>query len=108
MEEARVDLLNKEGYGYKHFEETGYISPVLSVQCEYKDTVNFDDTVKIIAYVKEYNGLKFSIGYNMYKADSNKPCTIGSSTHCFLDSNGRPVMIKKTLPDFDQWLRDCL
>ena len=36
MEEARMDLMDQMGFSYKAMEEMEIISPVLSVNCEYK------------------------------------------------------------------------
>ncbi len=108
MEEARIRFLEDNDMGYKKMEEAGYISPVLSVSCEYKEMIHFNDNVIIKIFMKEYNGLKFTIGYNMYVEGNEKLCTTGTSTHCFLHTNGRPVMIKKELPEFDSLLREYM
>ena len=54
MEEARIDLMDEIGFSYRKMEEIGIISPVLSVQCEYKNRVHFDDTVLIEVDIKQY------------------------------------------------------
>ena len=36
MEEARVDFLKNIGWGYDKLEEDGVVSPVVSVNCNYK------------------------------------------------------------------------
>ena len=36
MEEARVDFLNKIGWGFDRLEDLGMISPVTEVECKYK------------------------------------------------------------------------
>ncbi len=36
MEEARVDMLEQMGLGYDVMEQAGVLSPVVSVECEYK------------------------------------------------------------------------
>ncbi len=108
MEEARIRFMEDNNMGYKKMEEAGYISPVLAVSCEYKDMVHFDDNVIIKVFMKEYNGLKFTLGYNMYVEGSDKLCTSCTSTHCFLEKTGRPVIIKKDLPEFDELLRSYM
>lgn len=39
MEEARVAFLKEIGWDYAKFEEMGIISPVIDVQCQYKNTM---------------------------------------------------------------------
>ena len=54
MEEARIDFLNKIGFGYKKLEEDGIISPVIGVECEYKMPTTFDDSIEIDVGVEEF------------------------------------------------------
>ena len=46
MEEARVNLMEQMGCGYKAMEASGIMSPVLEVHCQYRSMVRFDDHVK--------------------------------------------------------------
>jgi acyl-CoA thioester hydrolase len=48
MEEARVDFLDQIGYGYAKLEEDGIISPVLTVECEYKKPLRFGDSFEVL------------------------------------------------------------
>ena len=63
FEEARVDLMDQAGLGYKKMEEAGIISPVLSVEAEYKSMVHFGDVVAIEASLEEYNGIRMTVSY---------------------------------------------
>lgn len=105
MEEARLDLLEKIGCGYKAMEDAGIISPILAVSCEYKDMVRFDDTVCIQVKVKEYNGYKITISYVMTDKASGKVCALAESKHCFMTKEGRFVSLKKDFPQWDERLR---
>lgn len=101
MEEARVDMLNKAGYPYRRFEEMGYISPVLHVDCEYRKSVKFDDEVKIVVTLKEIGRVKFILRYDIYNLSRQEELSAcGTTTHCFLNKDGRPVLIDKEMKDF--------
>jgi acyl-CoA thioester hydrolase len=100
MEEARIYIMNELGHSFKSFEEMGYISPVLSVNCEYKKSVEFDDIVQIRVYLKEISMVKFVLGYDMYNKTKGELCTMASSVHCFWKNGGRPVNLKKEMPEF--------
>ena len=65
MEEARNNLMDQMGFSYKAMEEMEIISPVLSVNCEYKSMVHFHDTVVIEARIADYNGVKMRVVYRM-------------------------------------------
>lgn len=108
MEEARVFYMAKIGFGYKEMEESGIFSPVISVQCNYKKMVHFDDNVTIKVYVKEYKGLKLTIGYEMRNKENDEVCATASSVHCFLNAKGRPIQLKKDWPDFHSKLQELL
>ena len=58
FEEARSFLLEENGFGYKKMEESGIISPVLSVNARYKSMTHYYDTVIInvtqIQWCKNY------------------------------------------------------
>ncbi|MCR4753955.1 MAG: acyl-CoA thioesterase [Lachnospiraceae bacterium] len=106
MEEARVDYLDKIGYGYKRLEDEGIISPVIGVECEYKSPTTFDDTVAITVDVEEFKGVKLILKYTMVNAADGKTVALGRSKHCFTDESGRPVALKKTTPKLDAKLKE--
>lgn len=104
MEEARVDFLEQIGWSYKKLEDEGIISPVLGVECHYQKTTTFADEISIEVSVKEFKGVKLSLAYVMRKtSDGTEVCT-GSSEHCFLDSDSRPVNLKRKYPEFYELL----
>lgn len=99
MEEARVDYLSKIGCGYDMLEDEGIISPVLSVNCNYKKTTTFADNVVISVKVKEFKGVKLVLAYEMRKeGDESIVCT-ATSEHCFVNSDFKPINLKKYKPE---------
>ena len=72
MEEARIDFLDQLGLGYKKLEAAGIISPVVSVECEYKAPTTFDDRVEISVEVQEFRGVKLVLGYTMVNTEDGK------------------------------------
>lgn len=108
MEEARIDFLEKIGYGYPKLEQDGIISPVIGVECQYKHPTTFDDTVCIGVEIAEFKGVKLVIRYTMTNQLSGETVLTGRSTHCFTDTNGKPIILKKQFPEFDALLRQCV
>jgi acyl-CoA thioester hydrolase len=82
-------------------EEAGVMIPVLGVSCQYKSMVRFDEDVSIRVRLKEYNGIRMIIGYEMRKAGTDELCTLGESSHCFLKKEGRPLSLKRAFPQWD-------
>ena len=96
MEEARMDLMDQMGFSYKQMEDQKIISPVLSVQCEYKSMVRFGDTA-----IASYNGIKLSVRYRMTDKETGELRTIAASEHCFLNRSGKPISLKRSYPEID-------
>ena len=101
MEEARMDLMEQMGYSYKMMEETEIISPVISVQCEYKSMVRFSDTVVIEAKISYYNGVKLTVQYRMTDKETGELRAMAASEHCFLNRSGKPISLKRSYPEID-------
>ena len=105
MEEARVDYLEQIGFGYKKLEKEGIISPVVGIECEYKETTTFADTIEVEVLVEEFRGIKLVLKYNMYNLETKKLVLTGKSKHCFI-ANGKPVVLKKISPEFAEKLTE--
>jgi len=101
FEEARIDFMSQGGLSYECMEAEGIMSPVLGISCTYKQSVRFGETAVIVPYVKEYNGIKLTIGYTVTEKESGKLCCTGESKHCFL-MEGKPVSLKKSSPHFNE------
>ena len=101
MEEARVDYLDQLGFGFDKIEEEGVVSPVISVQCDYKHPTTFKDVIEINVTVSRFTEVKFEFAYEM-KVGGKIVCT-AHSVHCFME-NGRPVVLSKRLPGLYQAL----
>lgn len=99
FEEARIYFMEKVGYSYARMESEGIMMPVLSAECEYKNSVKFGDTVVIKAAIREFNGFKMAIQYIVTDKETGELRAKGSTTHCFTDMSMKPVRIKKTFPE---------
>ncbi len=96
MEEARVDWMDQLGYGFDRMEAEGVVSPVVAVECRYRNSTTFKDVVEIEVRVQETTPLKIVFAYTM-TCGGRVVCT-ATSTHCFLE-NGRPVSLEKRFPE---------
>ena len=105
MEEARIDYLDKIGWGFDKIEADGVVSPVVSVECKYKSPTTFKDIVEVEVTLCNMSDLKFEFKYVMRK--DGKLVAEGHSVHCFTE-NGRPVVIAKRLPELTALLQQKL
>lgn len=97
MEEARVDWMDQLGFGFEKMEAEGVVSPVVSVECRYRQPSTFKDVIEIDVKVAETTPLKVIFAYSM-SVEGKTVCT-ATSTHCFLE-DGRPISLEKRFPDF--------
>lgn len=102
LEEARCYMLDKMGIPFSVLEENGITIPVLGVNVEYKYHVTFDDVIEIKLYIKEYNGVRLSVGYNITNKANGKMVLTGETKHCFTDHNLKPINLKKVKPEFSK------
>lgn len=103
MEEARCDLLKQVGWPYEKMEELGVISPVTAVECKYKISTTYAEKIAIRAKVEEFKGVKLKVSYTM-ENEAGKTVFEGKSEHCFLSTDGRPMILSKKFPDLDEVL----
>lgn len=108
MEEARIEFLTKIGYPYDKLEEMGIISPVIGIECDYKASTTFSDEVEIEVKIKEFKGVRLVIEYIMINSITKELVLNGVSKHCFVNKDGKPVILKKSFPEFDQALKELI
>lgn len=99
MEEARIEFMDQLGWSYQRFEDEGLISPVTAVECRYRKTTTFPETVKIEVFVEEFRSVKLRIKYIMKNEKGDVVCE-GASEHCFLNKAGKLIRIEKEYPEF--------
>lgn len=108
MEEARCAWLESEDMPFSFLEENGITIPVLGVSCEYKHHVTFGDVIVIKPYIKEYNGVRMTVGYDVTEKESGKTVIECETKHCFTGINLRPMNLKKKAPQFSEKFQNML
>lgn len=102
LEEARCFWLEEVGMPFALLEENGITIPVLGVNCTYKYHVTFEDIIQIHAFVKEYTGVRMTIGYEVTQKGTDQLVLLGETKHCFTNKNLRPINLKKVAPEFSK------
>lgn len=109
FEEARVQWMDEAGFGYDLMESKGILSPVVSVQCDYKAPVRFHDAVQIRLKITEFTGVRMTVQYEITDEKTQSLRVTGFSRHCFADAgSGRPVSLKKVCPEAYEAFRSQL
>ena len=89
FEVARTQLLREQGFPYRQLETDGYRLPVLEVAAKYRRPALYDDTLTIVATLREKPLLRIRIEYEVFRGD--ELLANGQSAHAFCDLTGRPT-----------------
>ncbi|MBQ2937841.1 MAG: acyl-CoA thioesterase [Clostridia bacterium] len=108
LEEARCFWLEQVKMPFSLLEENGITIPVLGVNVSYKYHVTFDDIILIHVFVKEYSGVRMTIGYNVEDKKTGKIVLTGETKHCFTDKNLKPINLKKYAPEFNSKIEELM
>ncbi|MBQ8510193.1 MAG: acyl-CoA thioesterase [Clostridia bacterium] len=98
FESARIDFLDQLGISFAALEDSGLGSPVLSVSCEYRSPARFGDTVQVAVKLMECGGIRFRFAYAVTLPDGTLAAE-GETSHCFVNSEGRPVALRRANPE---------
>ena len=102
LEEARCQMLDEAKMPYSSFEENGIMIPVLGVTSTFKHHVTFDDIILIKPYVKEFNGVRLTMGYAVTDKNTGNLVLTAETKHCFTDNSLKPVRLQNHIPEFYQ------
>ena len=108
LEESRCYWMKSIVMPFDVLEENGLTIPVLAVNCEYKYHVTFGDTLVIKPYMKEYTGVRMTIGYDVTDKKTGKTVLICETKHCLTDKNLKPVNLKKYNKEFNDKFENLL
>lgn len=100
LEEARCYMLDNLNMSYSEYEANNIMIPVLGVKCSFKKHVTFDDIILIQPFVKDFNGVRLTMEYNITKKDTGEVVLKAETSHCFTDNTLRPIRLQKINPDF--------
>ena len=104
FEEARDDFMLQIGCSCAELEEEGIMIPVLSVSSTYKKAFTYGDTFSVTIIPKAFNGIKLLMEYEVRNKENGEIYNVGQSSHCFVDTNMRPILLKKQNPKLHELL----
>ncbi len=101
LEDARMDLMDQMGLGFKQMLDMEISSPVISQSIEYRSNVKFDETVIIATKLLSYDGHDMEIAYRIYDKETGEDRAVAKTTHCFVNKSGIPISMKRVYPELD-------
>jgi len=108
FEEARLELLEAIDFPYKKMELMGVLIPVLGVNCEFIHYMTFGDEFLIQCKVDEFNGVKFHISYEVYRASDMLLCARGKSLHTFISKDMKVLRLRCDFPEIYKTFKNLL
>lgn len=99
FEEARMDFIAQAGLSYAEIEKAGIMMPILSVECNYKKPLCFNETFDVWTEIIRCNGVTIDIEYTIKNRKTGKICITGKTKQCFTDMEMKPVRTRNTHPE---------
>ena len=100
--ERKINYYETDKMGVVH--HSNYIRYLEEARCDmldyFKMHVTFDVVIQIKPFVKSFNGVRLTMGYNVTDKKTGNIVLTGETKHCFTDSNLKPINLKKAFPDF--------
>ncbi len=107
FEDGREAFGNRYGLGYLEVYEKGYSIPVVNVDCAYKRSLRYGDSVLVETLFTPCEAAKLLFSYRLFNKKTGELVATGSSTQVFLDRAGSQLQL--TNPAFFQdWKKKYL
>lgn len=106
FEESRVSFLLQAGMPMEEIEAKGILMPVLSVDCRYRSPLRFDEPFAVYPRITKFNGTTLEISYKIISRRSGLLCVEGHSSHCFTDTDMKPLRTKLKYPEIYKLFSD--
>lgn len=90
FEVAREALLNQCGFGYMKMKGSGYIWPVVDAQIKYRESLTFEQGIRVQAKLKEYEN-RLVIAYKIFNSETGKQTTTGYTVQVAVDTQTREI-----------------
>jgi acyl-CoA thioester hydrolase len=107
FEDGREAFGKDHGLGYLDVYRQGFITPVVSVQCDFKKSLRFGDTVIVESTYVPCEAAKIRFNYRLYHSATGDLVASGSSVQVFLDREGSILQLNNP-PFFEAWKEQAL
>ena len=91
-------MMEQAGLAYDKLEELGIIIPVLELHDYYTYALHFGDTIEIHSHITRLTPVRFSLKYEIKDPDG-KLLHTAETSHGFVDTDFRPMSLKKKYPE---------
>tara|TARA_R110001592_G_scaffold178278_1_gene418993 strand:+ start:21519 stop:21863 length:345 start_codon:yes stop_codon:yes gene_type:complete len=91
FEIGRIDWLRSFGISYKNMEENNVMLPVVSLQCNFKKSAEFDDEITVKTTLKKIPTVKIEFEYEIFN-QKNQLLTTGYTMLAFINKKTKKPM----------------
>ena len=98
FEDGREAFGKKYGCSYLDFYKNGFVVPVVKIDCDYKKSLRYGDSVIVEATYQPSLAAKMIFNYRLFHAETGDLVAKGSTTQVFLDLESNSLQL--TTPDF--------
>src|SRR5580765_5836187 len=107
FEDGREDFGNRYGVGYLDFFKHGLVVPVVNVDCSFKRSLRYGDTVMVETRFIPCDAAKIQFRYRLYNKKTQDLVATGSSVQVFLDKEESQLQLMNP-PFFEEWKKKFL
>jgi acyl-CoA thioester hydrolase len=107
FEDGREDFGNRYGVGYLDFYNKGLVVPVVHVDCAFKKSLRYGDTVIVETSYIPCDAAKIQFEYRLYNKKTLELVATGSSVQVFLDREHSSLQLLNP-PFFEEWKKKFL
>jgi acyl-CoA thioester hydrolase len=104
FEDGREDFGNRYGIGYLDFYNHGFVIPVVNVDCSFKKSLRYGDSVIVETTFTPCDAAKIQFHYRLFNKKTGELVATGSSVQVFLDKEHSGLQLLNP-PFFEEWKR---
>ncbi len=102
FEDAREAFGEKYGIGYMDMYNSGYVAPLVSIHCDYKQQLRYGERVRTEITWVDTPAAKLIFRYELYNDQTNTLVATGESTQVFLSVKDQQLCLNLP-PFFEEW-----
>ena len=102
FEDGREAFGKEHGLSYLDVYKQGYVIHVVHVECNYKKSLRYGDTLIVETKFIPSEAAKMKFTFRLFKADTGELVATGSSLQVFLDKNESVLQLSNP-PFFQAW-----
>jgi acyl-CoA thioester hydrolase len=104
FEDGREDFGRHYGIGYLDLLKNGFVMPVVHVDCSFKKSLRYGDTVIIETNFINCDAAKIKFTYRLFNKETRDLVATGNSVQVFLEKEHSTLQLLNP-PFFEEWKR---